>query len=44
MGLTTKEKHSEIRVTAPRYQEASKKQKGIMLSEFIALSSAPQSR
>ena len=37
MGLTTQEKWSAIRVTAPRYQKARKKQKGIILDEFIAL-------
>lgn len=37
MGLTTQEKRSAIRVTAPRYQKARKKQKGIILDEFIAL-------
>ena len=37
MGLTAKEKQSAIKVTAPRYQKASKKQKGTILDEFIAL-------
>jgi hypothetical protein len=37
MGLTAKEKRSAIKVTAPRYQKASKKQKGVILDEFIAL-------
>ena len=37
MGLTAKEKQSTIRITAPRYQRASKKQKGVILDEFIAL-------
>jgi hypothetical protein len=37
MGLTAKEKRSAIKVTALRYQKAPKKQKGIILDEFIAL-------
>jgi len=37
MELTAKEKRSAIKVTAPRYQKAPKKQKGIILDEFIAL-------
>jgi hypothetical protein len=37
MGLTAKEKRSAIKVTAPRYQKAAKKQKGIILDEFVAL-------
>lgn len=37
MGLTAKEKRSATKVTAPRYQKAHKKQKGIILNEFIAL-------
>ncbi len=37
MGLTSKEKQSAIKVTAPRYQKARKKQKRIILDEFIAL-------
>jgi len=37
MGLTAKEKRSATKVTAPRYQKAKKKQKGIILEEFVAL-------
>src|SRR5208337_908872 len=37
MGLTSKEKQAAIKVTAPRYQKARKKQKRIILDEFIAL-------
>ncbi len=37
MGLTAKEKISATKVTAPRYQKAMKKQKGIILEEFVAL-------
>lgn len=37
MGLTAKEKRSATKVTAPRYQKAHKKQKGIILNEFMAL-------
>lgn len=37
MGLTAKEKQSAIKITAPRYQKASKKQKSVILDEFIAL-------
>jgi len=37
MGLTAKEKRSAIKVTAPRYQKARKKQKVVILDEFIAL-------
>jgi hypothetical protein len=37
MGLTAKEKRSAIKITAPRYQKARKKQKGVILDEFIAL-------
>ena len=37
MGLTANEKRAAIKVTAPRYQKAPKKQKGIILDEFAAL-------
>lgn len=37
MGLTANEKRSAIKVTAPRYQKARKKQRGVILDEFIAL-------
>ena len=37
MGLTAKEKRSATKVTAPRYQKAKKKQKGLILEEFAAL-------
>lgn len=37
MGLTAKEKRSATKITAPRYQKATKKHKGIILEEFIAL-------
>lgn len=37
MGLTAKEKRAATKVTAPRYQKARKKQKGIILEEFAAL-------
>jgi hypothetical protein len=37
MGLTSKEKRSATKVTAPGYQKATKKQKGIILEEFAAL-------
>src|SRR5271169_644961 len=37
MGLTAKEKRSATKVTAPRYRRATKKQKGIILEEFVAL-------
>ncbi|MEK6322470.1 MAG: hypothetical protein AABN33_12390 [Acidobacteriota bacterium] len=35
MGLTMKEKRSVAGVTAPSYKAASKKQKGIILKQFI---------
>jgi hypothetical protein len=38
MRLTVKERQKAARITAARYQKASKKQKGIILNEFIALS------
>src|SRR3990172_8266507 len=37
MGLTMHEKKAVTREVAKRYQKASKKQKGLMLTEFIAL-------
>lgn len=37
MGLTAKEKCSATKVTAPRYQKTTKKQKGIILEEFASL-------
>jgi len=37
MRLTVKEKQKATRITAARYQEASKKKKGAILDEFIAL-------
>jgi hypothetical protein len=37
MGLTCKEKISATKVTAPRYQKATKKQKKTILEEFVAL-------
>ena len=37
MGLSKKEKQSAVKVTAPRYKKAGKKQKGIILEEFVAL-------
>lgn len=37
MGLTMKERKAVTREVAMRYQRASKKQKGIILNEFIAL-------
>jgi hypothetical protein len=37
MGLTAKEKRAAIQVTSPRYKKASKKQRGIILDEFVAL-------
>jgi hypothetical protein len=37
MGLTAKEKRSATIVTAPRYQKATKKQRGRILEEFVAL-------
>lgn len=37
MVLTAKEKRSATKVTAPRYQKVHKKQKGIILTEFMAL-------
>lgn len=37
MGLTAKEKISATKVTAPRYQKATKKQKRTILEEFVAL-------
>ncbi len=37
MGLTMNEKRAVAREVAERYQKASKKQKGAMLTEFIAL-------
>jgi len=37
MGLTANEKRAAIKVTAPRYQKAPKKQKMIILDEFVAL-------
>jgi hypothetical protein len=37
MGLTAKERRAATKVTAPRYQKATKKQKGIILEEFAAL-------
>ena len=38
MRLTVKEKQKATRITAARYQKASKKKKGAILDEFIALS------
>lgn len=38
MGLTAKEKRSATKVTAPRYQKATKKQKGRILEEFAMAS------
>ncbi len=37
MGLTAKERRSATKVTALRYQKATKKQKGLILEEFTAL-------
>jgi hypothetical protein len=37
MGLTAKERRSATKVTAARYQKATKKLKGIILEEFAAL-------
>jgi len=37
MGLTSKERRSATKVTAQRYQKATKKQKGVILEEFAAL-------
>lgn len=37
MGLTAKERRSATKITAARYQRATKKQKGIILEEFTAL-------
>ena len=37
MRLTVKEKQKATRITAARYQKASKKKKGAILDEFIAL-------
>ena len=37
MRLTVKERQKATRITAARYQKASKNQKGIILNEFIAL-------
>lgn len=37
MRLTVKERQKATRITVARYQKASKKQKGIILNEFIAL-------
>jgi hypothetical protein len=37
MGLIAKEKRAAIKVTAPRYQKAPKRQKGIILDEFAEL-------
>lgn len=37
MGLTAKERISATKITAARYQKATKKQKGIILEEFTAL-------
>jgi hypothetical protein len=37
MGLTSKERRSATKVTAHRYQKATKRQKGIILEEFAAL-------
>lgn len=39
MGLTMKERSAVTKEIAKRYQRATKKQKGIILDEFIALSS-----
>lgn len=37
MGLTMKEKKTITREVAKRYQKTSKKQKGVILGEFVAL-------
>lgn len=37
MGLNKKEKLAAVRVTAPRYQKAGRKRKGLILDEFVAL-------
>ncbi len=37
MGLTAKERRSATKVTAARYQKATKKLKGIIIEEFVAL-------
>ncbi len=37
MRLTVREKHKATRITAVRYQKASKKKKGAILDEFVAL-------
>lgn len=37
MGLTGKERRSATKITAARYQKASKKHKGVILEEFTAL-------
>lgn len=37
MGLMMKEKKAVTKEVAKRYQRASKKQKGVILNEFIAL-------
>ena len=37
MGLTSKERRAATKVTAQRYQKATKKQKGVILEEFAAL-------
>ena len=37
MGLTAKDRRSATKVTAARYQKATKKLKGIILEEFAAL-------
>jgi hypothetical protein len=37
MKLTVKEKQKATRITAARYQKGSKKKKGAILDEFIAL-------
>jgi len=37
MRLTVREKQKATKITAARYQRASKKQKGIILDEFMEL-------
>jgi|GEM_PF-6597071 hypothetical protein len=37
MWLSKKEKLAAVQVTATRYQKSGKKQKGLMLEQFVAL-------
>ena len=44
MGLTMRKKKSVTKVTAKRYCNAGKKEKGKIINEFIKLTNAPSSR